>query len=50
MEGQTNMPFPMVHLIISEKLNIKKQIDDFPQYYLGILAPDAYLRRMEYIF
>jgi hypothetical protein len=45
-----DMPFPMVHFIIAHGLEINKKIIDFSQYYIGILAPDAYTHRKTYSF
>ena len=36
------MPFPMVHYYIAHELTIDVKINDLKQFYLGILATDAY--------
>jgi len=44
------MPFTMTHLIIADNLSkvITKHIKDFPQFYLGNIAPDAVHYRSNY--
>ena len=41
------MPFPMVHIFAAHELAEPLKIDALPQFYLGILAPDAYWSRKE---
>ena len=42
------MPFPMVHFYVAHDPVIIKKATDFSQFYLGILAPDAYRSRIDY--
>ena len=45
------MPFAMTHLIIAKNIQEKSSnlITDMPQFYLGVIAPDAVHNRANYI-
>ena len=44
------MPAPMIHLTVAHELAITEKLNDFPQFYLGVLAPDSFHSRKENYF
>lgn len=41
------MPLPMVHLCVAKELSIyNSHLKDFPEFYLGVISPDAIHMRM----